>query len=66
MELNCQSAGQATLVSESCSESWKGKKEPGAEALNAPLLALSALQMAGYACSPLGATDVRPQSSHWR
>jgi hypothetical protein len=19
-----------------------------------------------YACSPLGATDVRPQSSHWR
>ena len=42
------------------------KKEPGADVLSSGPLALSALEIVGYACSPLGATDVRPQSSHWR
>ena len=42
------------------------KKSQEQERFRSPLLALSHYYEGCYACSPLGATDVRPQSSHVR
>lgn len=65
-EPTAESRGQRAEGKEQSKGRRVQKKEPGAELFSPRLSALSSYCEATYACSPLGATDVRPQSSHVR